>query len=801
VLRRGTTRPRDVADAPGTAEAELRAFDTAVSLGDYLRVVTRRKWAVFIIFITTVMLAALVSLRMPKVYQTSATIKISQRISGQNILTQFYFDPYFLETEIEMIRSRALVLKVANRLRSTYTVPSASAGLADAFELEVADGAPMGPLNVTFTSATTYEVTFGKAPPLAGKVGERVDGDFGTLLVTAENARKGDFINIQIASIDGVVGGIMASLQVRPVENVNMVRVTVSGRDPERVAKLANAVCDIYVESSLTEKRLQATSTRMFIEDQIERTAANLREAETALEDFKRKTGIVDMTAESRHYVDVVATLETDLMEASIDRQINAGELAMMRRRAESRPGSANAFPTDKIIMSRFAAGSALAALENRLLELQKKRADLLISRRPDHPSVKALDAEISAANGELDRAIGEAFDSGDLATKVAIDDEKTRALEENIRHYRDIASGLPEKEMELNRLLRAYQVNEQVYTMLLEKLQEAKINEAMENADIRVVDYAFVPKAPISPNYMKNIMVGVLLGIFLGVGVAYALEFSDTSMNSVEEVERRLSRPVIGIVPRIGIGPVEKIVTRPGRYDSYFISHAFPKSPVAEAYRTLRTAILASGVDIDIKKILITSTGLSDGKTSTSVNLAITFAQVGNATVLVDCDLRRSMVHRAFNLARAPGLADVIMGRAELSEAVRATDVANLWLVPSGVVPPNPSELLGSKKFEKIIAELSKKYDRIILDAPPVLAVTDALVLSRLTDGTCFVVCAGRTDRNAARRSLYLLDRTGSRILGIVLNQVDVQRVYGTYGYKYYHQYYKAYIDGEGDT
>jgi tyrosine-protein kinase Etk/Wzc len=361
------------------------------------------------------------------------------------------------------------------------------------------------------------------------------------------------------------------------------------------------------------------------------------------------------------------------------------------------------------------------------------------------------------------------------------------------------LTASLPEKEMELNRLVRAYQVNEQVYTMLLEKLQEAKINEAMRTADIRIVDYALVPKAPVSPNYAKNIIVGVLLGIFLGVGVAYALEFADTSLNTVEEVERRLGRPVVGIIPRIGGGVAGRLVQRPDKYDTYFVTHNYPKSPVAEAFRTLRTAIRASGVDVEVAKVLFTSTGLGDGKTNTAINAAIIFAQAGDRVLLADCDLRRATVHRAFGLERVPGLAEVIMGRANLTEALRPTGIENLTVLPSGIVPPNPSELLGAKKFGGVMAELGKKYTRVFLDAPPALAVTDALVLGALADGVCFVVCAGRTDRNAARRALELLSRSGCRVLGVVLNQVDMSRVFGSYGYKYYSQYYQAYTDAEG--
>jgi tyrosine-protein kinase Etk/Wzc len=786
---------------PKRAEAELRAFDAGVSLADYLRVVIRRKWAVLIIFLTTVVLATLVSLRMPKVYQTSVTVKVSQRVVGQTILPTFYYDPFFLETEIEMIRSRALLTAVANRLGMTYRVASAPSRLRDAVaRAEFVEGTPAADLVIAFTDPLNFRVNFDGRPAGTGRVGEVFEGEFGKLLVQTERARGREKIVLKVQKVDAIVSTLMASVNVKRVENVNMLRVVVKGRDPKKVATLANAVADVYVETSLQEKRLQATTTRIFIEEQIDRTANNLREAETELETFKRETGILDMSSETKYYVSLLGNLESRLIDESMDRQISALELDILKGRRESIAGEDGNYPTEEVLISHFAAGSTLQLLENRIIELRRTRSELVQTRTEDHPAVVAIDAEIAAAEDELKNALSDAIDHGELATNLALSGEKIDLLEGAISEYQDITSALPEKEMELNRLVRAYQVNEQVYTSLLEKLQEAKINEAMRTADIRIVDYALVPRVPVSPNYAKNILVGILLGVFLGVGVAYVLEFADTSLNTVEEVERRLGTPVIGIIPRVG-GGVARLVQRPEEFDTYFVTHTYPKSPVAEAFRTLRTAIRASGVDVDVNGILITGTGLGDGKTMTAINLAVIFAQAGDAVLLADCDLRRATVHRAFGVERVPGIAEVIMDRAELDEALRPTGVENLTILPSGVVPPNPSELLGSKRFETLLAELSGRFGRVVMDAPPVLAVTDALVLGSLADGVCFVVCAGRTDRNAARRALELLRRSGCRLLGVVFNQVEMARVFGAYGYKYYSQYYQGYTDREGSS
>lgn len=767
-------------------------------MADYLMVIVRRKWAVVVIFLATVTLASLVSLRMPRVYETAATVKISQRIPGQNILATFYYDPYFLETEIEMIRSRGIMMRVANRLGLTYRVVNLPPHLADTVkEVTVAEGTAPGEFTVKFLSPRAFAVSAEGKELCRGAVGERVECPFGSITVVTAAARAGDKFQIQIKNVDAAVAFLRAAVTVRPIENVNMVRISARGRDPKQVMEVANAVADVYVAATLEEKRLQAKSTRMFIEEQIERTAENLREAERALEDFKRTHGIVDMDAETKHYATVISSLESDLLKDSLERQIDAVELGMLKDRVKESTGDGVTFPTEMLVASRFAGGGPLAQLETRLISLQQQRSELLKTMTPDHPAVRALDEEIASTHDELARALDEILERGELATNVELADERRKVVTSAIERYRALTARLPQKQMELNRLNRAYEVNEKVYGMLLEKLQEAKINEAMETADIRVVDYAVIPKAPISPNYVKNIIVGILLGVFLGLAVAYALEFADTSLNSVEEVERRLGRPVIGIIPRIVVNPLERVVGHRGEYDTYFITHTHPKSPVAEGYRTMRTAVLASGVDVGIRTLLITSTGLSEGKTNTAFNLAIVFAQAGNKVLLMDCDLRRAKAHRALGIKRAPGLAEVVMDRADVAAAIRPTEIENLFVLPSGEVPPNPSELLGSKKFARILGEVAPAYERVVMDAPPVLAVADALVLSNLVDGVCYVICAGRTDRNAAKRGLALLERTGCKILGVVFNQVEMTRVFGAYGYKYYSQYYQAYKEG----
>ncbi|UCE26364.1 MAG: polysaccharide biosynthesis tyrosine autokinase, partial [Candidatus Coatesbacteria bacterium] len=418
------------------------------------------------------------------------------------------------------------------------------------------------------------------------------------------------------------------------------------------------------------------------------------------------------------------------------------------------------------------------------------------------HPDVKKLDEQIGDLNRQYIEAVDELIEKGTVASSLSVYDSKKASLESVISEYRGYLSNIPQKELELNRLTRRYQVNEKMYSLLLQELQEARIREAMETADIRIVDYAQVPKKPISPNHVKNISLGFILGLLLGIGAVFALEFADTSITSIEGAERVTKLPVIGIIPRVGeeIGSLEPGARSLKYRKVYYVAEAQPKSPIAESFRSLRTAVIASGIDEPISSLVVTSSGLSEGKTAIAINLAVVFAQTGAPTLLIDSDLRRSRIHRIFDIAKEPGLSELLLGHAPRKKCVRETGIDNLSIVPSGVHPPNPSELLGSKKIVNLVKDLGKKYEIIVFDTPPVLAVTDAAVLSSITKGTLFVVSAGKTDRYAVRRALRLLEQTQSNLLGVVLNQADLVRSYGSYGYKYYGQYYREYLEDEGE-
>jgi tyrosine-protein kinase Etk/Wzc len=346
---------------------------------------------------------------------------------------------------------------------------------------------------------------------------------------------------------------------------------------------------------------------------------------------------------------------------------------------------------------------------------------------------------------------------------------------------------------------------------MMQEKYQESRITEVGQLGQVRIIDPARPPKEPVRPRIKLNLMLGFILGLGLGIGVTFLFDYIDNSVRTIEDVEK-MGVTVLGSIPMIKEEEAMKrlkflpasMTGKNGSLDapeakrmiSRLITHFAPKSPISEAYRTFRTNIQYTKLDHELKAFLVTSPGPGEGKSTSVANLAITMAQMGSKVLLIDSDLRRPILHSIFNIDRRVGLSNVLVGRATIEEAAQTTEIENLFVMPCGTLPPNPSELLGSTAMRKTLEAMKEKFDIVLFDSPPIIAVTDAAVLSSQLDGVILVIKSGQTDREAAFRAYTLLKNVKTRILGALLNGVHIESMYGSY-YYYYHYYYYG-KDGE---
>ncbi|MDK9701180.1 MAG: polysaccharide biosynthesis tyrosine autokinase, partial [bacterium] len=351
-------------------------------------------------------------------------------------------------------------------------------------------------------------------------------------------------------------------------------------------------------------------------------------------------------------------------------------------------------------------------------------------------------------------------------------------------------------------------QLNEKLYLMLKEKYEESRIAEAGRTAKVRIIDEAKPPRFPIRPNKRMNIIFGIILGLTIGITASLLIDYTDNSIRTVEDVER-IGISVLGTIPYINLEEIMRKLSRDGKsvddriwekLETRLITSFSPKSPISEAYRALRTNLLFASLDVKKQIILLTSATTKEGKTTTACNLAITMASAGMRTILIDADFRRPSVHKNFRLDRHHGVTDILLGTLTLEQALKPTEIHNLEILTCGEVPPNPAEIVASDLFNDLLRTLRQNYDIIIIDSPPLIAVTDASILAKTADSVILVTHSGYIAKREVQRCITILKSIGVNLSGVVLNGLDIKRVYGSYYYYYHYYHYYYYYGSKGD-
>ncbi|HEY6210964.1 MAG TPA: polysaccharide biosynthesis tyrosine autokinase, partial [Vicinamibacterales bacterium] len=401
---------------------------------------------------------------------------------------------------------------------------------------------------------------------------------------------------------------------------------------------------------------------------------------------------------------------------------------------------------------------------------LLDKHPDLVAAREAVKTAQDKVTAEIAKAADAI-RVDFEKAKTTEEGLSTTLDDQKKQALE---------TSGTG---VELAVLMRDLDSNRQVYNTMLERAKQADISGEIKTNNIRILDVAEVPRGPISPNTRKDLQYGVIGGFVLAIGLAFLFEYLDNRIKAPEEIRTHLGVPFLGLLPAAPLAPGSKLTP---------LLNAGVPPRFAEAFRIVRTNVLFSSPDEGARSVLVSSAGPSEGKTCVASNLAIAIAQTGQRVLIIDTDLRRPRVHEVFNVRQEPGLSNLIVGDAKPSDVIKSSS-AGVTVLPAGKIPPNPAELLGSKRFRELFARLSEHFDWIVVDSPPVMAVTDASVVAHMVSGVMFVVSSEMTNRHAARSAIDQLTAARARVIGAVLNRVHLER-HPYYYAKYYRREYNEY-------
>ena len=398
-----------------------------------------------------------------------------------------------------------------------------------------------------------------------------------------------------------------------------------------------------------------------------------------------------------------------------------------------------------------------------------------------DHPQVRAVRAQLATRESELRSAVGENL----VVLSGRIENEQIQ-----LNQIRADQANFPELENRLDELNIQLGLDQETVRFLTSQQYQAQITSAAASAYVTVVDSAS-DVYPVSTGGQTNLLLGAILGLILGVGAAFFLEYLDRTVCTSADVEMLLSIPVLGIIPRLRKIPPES-EAEDRQPDRPLLVALDPLDPAAEAYRNLRMNIMfMSTEEKPIRTLIFSSPGPGEGKSTTSINFAAMLAQQGERVLVVDADIRRPALHRAMDVLREPGLTDLLIGDVELREAVRPNVLPNLDVLPSGPFPPNPSELLNSKKMQELLKKFEGTYTHIIIDSPPILAVTDSAMLGTHTDGLVLVLRSGETEQRAAERAVDQVRRVGVRVFGAVLNEVASTTVEESYYMQYYYSYH----------
>ncbi len=780
-------------DSPAVPSESITIQEVLCVLGNYRRLIA-------VVVALFLVVAGFLVLTEPRVFRAQAVIRLSDvrpiLVSGRDIpeigLSRAT-DP--LLSRLEVLRSRTLIGSVVDSLGLRLVAIGGDQLVTEVSGMKVSEEAGSDTLTVVFDPGGlvvsgkhgTTRVAYGDTARLEGiefSIAERPE--------TTE-------IIVAILPRELAIDRVLLNLQVVRRELTDVVDVSYLSPNPYVAQAVANATVVTFQGQGVTAAREQSRVRREFLEEQLAQTDSILRASQSNLANYRSTQNLVRAAERISAEQTELLSLETRLRELRADRQVVAGLAANFSTEDEiSRAGAVRAVAA----LPQLASQPAIVGHYEQIMRYQTRIDSLttgpfrVAATNPDVVQLKTL-------IGSTEDRITEG-----LRSYVASVDARIAALETLRSRTSASVRALPGKEAEETRLSRQVNVTTEMADELRLEYQQAKIAENVQIGDVEIVDMAALPYKPVSAMWPIKIVIGLLLGLGVGVTLAFFREAKNTSFRRPEELGEILHLPQLAIIPRTpdlalhGSRKIAGFLPRiPSRADpltndspSYIEKLGTTDLVSREAFRVLRTSVLSSvGVDQRLKSVAVTSVGPGEGKTLTSVNLAISFAHKGMSIVLVDCDVRRPRVHKLLDLPRAPGLADLLNPQSSyflrVAKVVRKTPLANLSVVSCGTPPLDPLELFEGAPVRRLLADLSERFDIVILDTPPVLAAADTAILGQLVDGAVIVIRAGQTDREEAQRAYAQLSLAKVRVLGAIFNDPDgkKQKYSGSYGHYNY--------------
>jgi capsular exopolysaccharide synthesis family protein len=706
-----------------------------IQLRDYLEVILRRKWLIATV-LTLVFLSTLIfTLAVTRIYEASAVVEVSQETphvtTFQEVLGSEIQAREFYETQVELLRSRAMIDRVIEEL-DLVSHPVIR-------KTVFADGKPGFP----------------------GRVAMAIKSLLGSVFKRQVNPAVDD----EITKHQQVAEYISENLTITPSRKSML--IDVAFRSPER--SLSQLVVNTLIEDFIRwkmELKIEASGiARDFLMMQMDQAKINLEKAEERLNKFAKHAGIVSLDARINSIYRHLEELNSTFAAAEAD-MIN--KTAIYRQAVKE--GHAN--------MPRVLKSDLIASLKDKYADLNAEYEELRATFHDEYPKVKTLKARMESIAILIDaqeKGIFQSIENEYEAAKRVVS-----AMQIRIEQQKDLVLDLNDRATQYSIMAREVETNKEIYQSLLQRAKEIESMAGVSSSNIQIVNRAALPLVPVKPDVRLNLLLAIVLGLLGGIGCAFLAEYFADTVTHPGEIADRFQIPLLGTIPQ----------SKPDQdgLENAFARH--PRSSFSEAIRSTRVSIQLSGSGNCSKCFLITSTLPMEGKTTLAVNLAMSFSAAGEKTVIIDADLRKPRLHEVFGLKERVNGDGISSFLAEVTDELKmfSNRTKNLGIIPSGPVPPNPAELLASERFQILLAKLTGRYDRIILDGPPHIGFADTLILSKSVGGIVLVSSIGESSREAIGQFKKAITNINGTILGCIVNKVDFNRKYG------YGGYYKSY-------
>jgi capsular exopolysaccharide synthesis family protein len=722
-------------------------FSAGLPLHDYLRILRKHRWMILTVVCVMVAVVTIVSYRMSPVYQSSTRLEINGEMPDMATLQSLFAlmptDQEFLETQARILQSDDLAMQCVRSLR--------------------------------LHERPEFAVRAASVPA-------------GTPFTPAEESR--------------LIERFKSKLAVQLVRSSRLMEIKFESTDPRLAADAVNRLADLYIENNFRKKYDSTIQAQEWMAGQLRELREKMEKSHQALVAYERDKQIFAVTEGQNATMQKLGDLNKELTIAEAERMSRESQVQLVKsRKLDELPA--------------VAGNTFIGDMQRRLAELREQAAELRTTYGPNYPKVQKLDEQIAEVRAQMDKEKQSVASRIESEYQAAL--KREQLLRDAVERQKLEANKMNAQLVEYAVLKREYDTNQQLYEGLLQRLKEAGLSAGLRANNIHPVDRGRVPLSPVRPRKTLNIALSLVVGIVLGAVLAIFNEYLDNSVKVPEEIESLVNLPALGVIP--------SAASINGHHKSYglygsrvaksalaatdgasLVNHELttltqPHSVVSEAYRALRTSILLSTSKHPPQTILVTSGQPREGKTTTALNLAVTLAQRGDRVVLIDSDLRRPRVHRAFKLNNDVGLSSYLAGVLSIDDLPRpVSHIPKLFVISSGPTPPNPAELLSSETMEALFRELRRQFDFIVLDSPPTITVADSMILAAHADGVVLVVHGGVTTRESLRQTHKMLGSVSARMLGVVLNNVDVRSADYQYYYTYYYgDYYRHMLEGYG--